>query len=101
MESVNKVELVGHAADPRVHRAGETYIYNVPVCTENAYKDHGDNIIVDCCWINVVYFCDKHLNIRKGDAVKVEGRLRQRKFTSSDGHETYNIEILANNLVKL
>ena len=97
MEFVNRVHLTGIIGQVRVSKIGGTQYARVSLATNYAFKKD-DCPVVETTWHNLTIFqsdktCDLSL-LEKGKALKVVGRIRNQRYTSSDGSEHYLIEII-------
>ena len=101
--SVNKVILVGHlGADPETRTAGTgTVVANLRLATSERIKQ-GEEWADHTEWHRVVCFGRTAENVsrylKKGRQIYVEGRIRTKKYTDKEGHETYSTEILADQI---
>lgn len=99
MEQLNKVELRGIVGNARVQSIGDTEIVRFSVATNYAFSDKAGNNIIETTWHQVTAFkndkmCDFEKLVR-GARVKVLGRLRNNRYTDSNGVERTMTEILA------
>lgn len=99
MASVNKVILIGNLGrDPEMRylTTGEAVV-NLSIATTDKFKGRDGQAREVTEWHRVGFFgriaevCAEYL--RKGSQVYVEGSLRTRKYTDSDGAERYVTEI--------
>lgn len=68
------------------------------ICTSSEFQDHGGHSIVDMAWFNVM--CWDAPVLAKGDKVRVTGRLRSQRYTTSDGNEVNAVSIMATKVSK-
>ena len=108
MASINKVIIVGNLGkDPEVrYTTGNSAIANVSIATTDRYKDKATGEQKEVTeWHRVVFFnrlgeiASEYL--KKGSQVYIEGKLRTRKWTDSNGVEKYSTEIIADQLQML
>ncbi|MDO4682049.1 MAG: single-stranded DNA-binding protein [Lautropia sp.] len=107
MASVNKVILVGNLGrDPEVRYTAEgTAMCNLSVATTQQWKDKSGERREETEWHRVNMFgrlaeiAGEYL--KKGRSVYIEGRLRTRKYTDSNGVEKYSTEIVADQMQML
>ena len=102
MEQLNKVELRGIVGNARVQSIGETQMIRFSVATDYIHKNNGGDVIVETTWHQVVAFKNDKMpdfdKITRGTGVEVTGRLRNNRFTNSDGVEITSTEILASKI---
>lgn len=89
MEMVNEVKLVGIVH--QVTKKGAAL--NLAVLTTYCYKDTAGFPCIEDTWHSVVTY--KDIEVRKGDTVKVLGRLRNTAYVSPDGTERAVTTIIA------
>lgn len=107
MASVNKVILVGNLGrDPEVRYTAEGMaMCNLSVATTHQWKDKSGERREETEWHRVNMFgrlaeiAGEYL--KKGRSVYIEGRLRTRKYTDSNGVEKYSTEIVADQMQML
>jgi single-strand DNA-binding protein len=107
MASVNKVILVGNLGrDPEIRYlpSGEQ-VANVTIATSSKYKNKTGEMVEETEWHRVTFF-GKLAEIvgqylKKGRSVYVEGRIKTRKYTDTDGVEKYATDIIANEMQML
>ena len=104
-EQLNKVELVGTVGSVAVNRVGDKKNVRLSLATEYSYRDGSGNAIVEVTWHNITGWEGPAVNgfedNSKGDRLHVIGRLRQFRFTSSDGTERTVYEVIASRLEKV
>lgn len=98
MEYINRIELQGEIGAIRVQEVNGLYVANFSLATEFVSK-MGGNIVCETTWHNVVAWetaivPDPYL-LKKGDTVRVVGRLRTTKYTGADGNEKLYYEVFA------
>lgn len=107
MASVNKTILLGNLGrDPEVrYSANGAAICNLSIATTYKRKDQSGQQVEETEWHRVVMFsrlaeiAGEYL--KKGRQVYIEGRLRTRKWTDSNGIEKYTTEIIADQMQML
>ncbi|MDO4904203.1 MAG: single-stranded DNA-binding protein [Lautropia sp.] len=107
MASVNKVILVGNLGrDPEVRYTAEGMaMCNLSVATTHQWKDKTGERREETEWHRVNMFgrlaeiAGEYL--KKGRSVYIEGRIRTRKYTDSNGVEKYSTEIVADQMQML
>lgn len=108
MASVNKVIVVGNIGrDPetRYMPSGDA-VTNLSVATSDKYKDKQSGEAKEIVeWHRIVFFgklaeiAGQYL--KKGSQVYVEGRLRTRKWTDTNGQDKYSTDIIAESMQML
>lgn len=101
MEQLNKVELKGIVGSARTSPIGNTNITRFSVATTYAYKDKEGCPILETTWHQCTSFDPKASELKRGDNVSVIGRIRNNRYTDSDGNEKTSYDILVNNLTIL
>lgn len=103
MENLNQVELRGTVGNVRYQGNKEKPMVIFSLCTTRAYVGADNNAVIENTWHDVVAFEGRNVQaldkVVKGSKVYVRGRLRNQKFTGSDGKEHYSTDIVANRLV--
>ena len=107
MASVNKVILVGNLGrDPEVRYlpSGDP-VANVTIATSSKYKSKTGEMVEETEWHRVTFF-GKLADIvgqylKKGRSVYIEGRIKTRKYTDTDGVEKYATDIIAHEMQML
>lgn len=106
--TLNKVMLIGHTGDDiKMHYfEGGNCIGRFPLATNESYINKATNErITNTEWHNIVVrnkaaeICEKYL--KKGDRVYIEGRLKTRKWTDTNGQDRYSTEIQCTEFVFL
>ncbi len=110
MASLNKVILIGRLGkDPEIttFESGNRKM-SVTMATTERYRDRDGNWVDQTEWHNLVTFgnlandiAEKRRNYAKGDLMYVEGRLRTRQFTDSQGNNRYVTEIQVDKIMQL
>jgi single-stranded DNA-binding protein len=113
----NQVHLSGIVGEARIEAAspalcqiiGETEMVHFTVATEFHYVISGDKTTMETFWLQCVAFKNKKMppgfadmpdltTLHKGATVEVKGRLRNIKFTDSNGVESTQVEVLVQEL---
>ena len=98
MQSINKVVLQGVVGNIRIRDFKDTKVANISLATEFSYKKNAETIC-ETTWHNVVvwqYMTDINLmDLKKGDNVYVEGRIKNVKYTNAEGRDVTYTEINA------
>ena len=102
MEQLNKVQLRGIVGNATIRNIGETQMIRFSVATDHAYNSNGDDMVVETTWHQVTAFKNDKMPdfsaIVRGVGVEVNGRLRNQRYTDSNGIERTTTEIFANNI---
>lgn len=107
MEELNRVELKGRIGAVQLTKLSETSVARLSVATNYAFKDSNNNPVIECTWHFVVIWEGKAASketlesLAKGDAVHIVGRIRNRRYTDSEGCEKEFSEIVAHQFDKL
>lgn len=105
MEQLNRVTVRGTVGNIRTTQVGDRKVARLSVATNYAYRAVDGTCVIETTWhLAVCWEGEKNHpldDIAKGDIVQIEGRLRNRCFTSEDGREHTRTEILASRLEKV
>jgi len=101
MEQLNKVEIRGYVGNVTRYE-GDKPMYRITVATSHAFKDRNGAAVIETTWHNVVAWegraCSNLSKIDKGSKIQVSGRLRNQKYTGSDGIDRYSSDIYASRI---
>ena len=99
MEQLNKVQLRGIIGSVKTFNVGDRKCAKITIATNLAYRGQNGCCIIETTWHNITAQegnCIHDLeSLKKGDAVEIIGRLKNQRYTSADGTERSNVEILA------
>jgi len=99
MEQLNRIELRGKVGNVYLYSNGNTHNARFGLVTNYAYKSKKGEPVIETFWHNVVAWEGKGVvdlrSLEKGQIVYVCGRLRQDKYTNSDGVERQTDEVIA------
>ena len=99
MEQLNSVILRGIIGNARIQNIGDTEMARFSVATDHAYKNRSGEAVIEVTWSNCVAFKNDKMpdfsTLVKGAGVEVRGRLRNNRYTDSNGVERTMTEILA------
>lgn len=102
MENINKIEILGRIGSVRVHDLGNTKVANMSVATSHAYMGKDNCPVIETTWHSVVIWGGDALNefesLEKGRAVHIIGRIRNQRYTGTDGMERTVSEVVASNV---
>ena len=110
MASLNKVILIGRLGrDPEVttFESGNRKV-TATLATSERYRDRDSNWVEQTDWHNIVVWgnlandiADKRRNYAKGDLMYIEGRLKTRQYTDTQGITKYITEVIADKMMQL
>lgn len=103
---INKVILLGNLGkDPEVKKLENNVIAKFPLATHENYKDKTGNWQKLTEWHNIVLWGNQAERaekiLHKGSTIFLEGKLKTRKWTDSNGSERYTTEIYASSFKSL
>jgi len=105
MPNLNKADVMGHIGrEPEVrHLNNGKAVCNFSIATNNSYKKDGEWVEQPPTWHNVSVFGELAeviaMEFSKGDAIRVEGKIRHREYDAKDGTKRQVSEILAGSVV--
>ena len=100
MEQMNKVELKGRVGNVRIQSVGNAKNVRFAMATNYVYNGRNGCPVIETTWHNVSAW-DKGTELQKGDCVHVVGRLRNQRFTDSEGREQVIVEVVASEVEKI
>ena len=99
MEQLNKVELRGSIGSVRIQNICDTQMARFSVATNYCYKNNSGEAVIETTWHQVTAFRNDKMpdfsTLTKGAGVEVKGRLRNSRYTDSNGEERIMTEIIA------
>ena len=99
MEQLKSVILRGIIGNARIQKIGDTEMARFSVATDHAYKNRSGEAVIEVTWSQVTAFKNDKMpdfsTLVKGVGVEVKGRLRNNRYTDSNGVERTMTEILA------
>ena len=109
--ALNKVMLIGNVGnDPEVrylesnpqNPATNAKVASFRLATTERYRDRNGELREETTWHNVTAWAGRNImdfkDIHKGAFVSLTGRLRNTRFTGSDGNERSLVEVVAGKL---
>lgn len=103
MEQLNSVTLRGIIGNARIQNIGDTQMARFSVATDYIFKNRSGEVVCETTWHQVTAFkSDKTPDFTalvKGAGVEVKGRLRNNRYTDSNGVERIMTEILASQVI--
>lgn len=95
MEMLNRVELRGVVGSARTMKVSESELTRFSVATDYFFKNKEGEAVVETTWHSVMAW-DKGLSeLKRGDKVEVVGRIRNTRYTDSEGMERTSTEVIA------
>lgn len=99
MEQLNKIELKGNVGFVRILNVEGKHVIKLSVATNYVYKGRTGEPVIETTWHNVSAWESKGMpdftKIEKGTKIHVIGRLRNQRYTDSEGQERYSTEVSA------
>ena len=99
MEQLNSVTLRGIIGNARIQNIGDTEMARFSVATDHIFKNRSGEVVCETTWHSVTAFKSDRMPdfsaLVRGAGVEVKGRLRNNRFTDSNGVERTVTEILA------
>lgn len=100
----NSVRLTGYAGtDPVIlNFAAEKKMVRISLGVHEFYKNSLGEAVDQTQWFNLVFWNSKagliEGLVKKGMALRIEGKLNSQKYTDKNGDQRYSTEILVNSL---
>lgn len=94
MEYINQVEIQGRVGSVHTAEFSGRKITTMSVMTNTTENTIDGNRVIETDW-HTVKLIDFPIPIEKGAAVRVVGRLKNRRYTGTDGVERISVEIIA------
>lgn len=92
---LNRIELRGVVGNARTTKVGDSEITRFSVATDYFFKNKSGEAVVETTWHSVSAW-DKGLSeLKRGDKVEVVGRIRNTRYTDSEGMERTSTEVIA------
>lgn len=105
MEQMNRIELRGMVGSVRILNYNEKTGANFTLATNQAYRAQDGTAVIETTWHNVIAWEGKNIQdlrlLDKGSKVYVMGRLKNNRYTASDGTERVASEVQASRLAIL
>ena len=103
MEQFNRIELRGNVGNAKISTVGSGRVANFSLATNYMYKSRSGDAVIETTWFNVVAWEGREVKdidkIKVGATVCLTGRVRNYKYTPSDGgEERQGYEVLATKL---
>ena len=92
---LNRIELRGVVGSARTMKVSESEVTRFSVATDYFFKNKEGEAVVETTWHSVMAW-DKGLSeLKRGDKVEVVGRIRNTRYTDSEGMERTSTEVVA------
>lgn len=102
MEQLNKVILRGIVGSVKVSDISGKKLVKFYLATNYAYKTPEGCAVIETTWHSIVAWEKPEFppldTLKRGDAIYIEGRLRQQRYTDSNGSEHTVSEVIASKL---
>lgn len=102
MEQLNRITLRGIVGSVRVSDISGKKVARISVATNYAYKTQDGCAVIETTWNSIVAWEKPEFpqldTIQRGDALYIEGRLRQQRYTDNTGSEHTITEVIASKL---
>lgn len=105
MASLNKVMLIGNIGRIETKAFQDGKVVNASLAVSENYKKRDGEQVENTTWFNLVVngkladIFDQY--VEKGAKVYVEGRLRERRYTSRDGSDRSVLEVMVQQMQML
>lgn len=99
--SINRVELQGRVGTVRIQSAGGCVVASFSLMTDEVYSASDGTVLCETTWHHVTAWEGREVNLEglaRGSLVHVEGRIRNSRYTASDGTERGYMEVMASSL---
>ena len=93
MEHINRIELQGAVGTVRANEVNGHTVQNFSLYTQYISQRADGTCVGEGTWHNITAW-DK-VQVNKGDSVRVVGRVRQMKYTGTDGLDKIFNEVVA------
>jgi len=103
MKTLNKVELMGYVGNPEVViMKNGTELLKCSLATHESFKTKVGNWETETTWHRIIFWNNntgqKSPEIKKGDRLKVDGKLLVSQYTDKEGVKRSSILVRANSL---
>jgi single-strand DNA-binding protein len=103
MDYINSVTLQGIVEYLSIQEFDNSKIARISLSTVHRHLTHDGNVVTESYWHKIVVREDKANNrnldgFSKGDLIRVNGKLTNRKYIDKDGIERFVTEIVAETL---
>lgn len=101
MEQLNRIELRGRVGNVRLSKVGEDKeCCHFSVATNTIYRNQEGTAVEETTWHSCVLWSSRRYPdlsfIKVGAPLELVGRMRSKKFTSSDGTDRYSYDVWVN-----
>lgn len=102
MEQLNRITLRGIVGSVKVSDISGKKLARISLATNLAYKTQYGCAVIETTWHNIVVWEGPDQppldSIQKGDPLYIEGRLKQQRYTDTNGHEHNVSEVIASKI---
>ena len=97
IQSVNRVELLGFVGSCRTTEVGGKTLAHFTVATNHVYTNAEGITVIETTWHQCSAW-NQRITLSKGDKVHLVGRIRNQRYTGTDGQERSLSEIIVSSL---
>lgn len=105
MEQLNRIQLRGIVGSVRVSDISGKKVARITLATNYAYKTQDGCVVIETTWHSFVALEKPEFppldTLKRGDAIYIEGRLRQQRYTDNTGSEHTITEVIASKLERV
>jgi len=97
MEYINSIEIQGYVSSPSFTEIANSSVARFSLATEFAYKNDKGTPVVETTWFSCMAFKSDENDfsaLQVGNFVNVKGRLKERRYVSSEGIEKRYFEVI-------
>lgn len=98
MEQLNRIQLRGRIGNVRVNPVGDKSVCHFSVATNILYRNQEGTAVEEATWHNCTLWSNKKYKdfdfLAVGRGVEVVGRIKNAKYTGTDGVERYSSDIV-------
>lgn len=100
-EFINRVELQGIIGSVRQYTIGSQKGFQLTVATNRVYKDRDGNPVIETQWTCCSGWESENVDLsllEKGREIHLIGRIRNQRYTGTDGVECTTMEVVVSSL---
>ena len=97
MEYINKVELQGYIGPPTISYMKDKRVARFSLATQYVFKGVEGSLLSETTWFDCIAFENENIDfsiIQTGNTLNVTGRLREKRYVTSEGIERRIFEII-------
>ena len=101
IEFINRVELQGIIGSVRQYTIGTQKGFQLTVATNRVYKDKDGNPVIETQWTSCTGWESENIDLsllEKGREIHLIGRIRNQRYTGTDGVERTTMEVVVSSL---